>query len=182
MGLMMKKKLLILSIAAILATPAAFAADTASDTQTATVTVPEVDLLDVGTEGTTPDVITMTLDAPTEAGTGFSNKTGSSTYKISANNAADGTSGKNKITVAASGNAVPDGATLTIGTTALGGGTASSVALTSSTTTGTLMTGIGNVASTAGVLNYTFGPTTAGGMVGYTTGTNITLTYTLEDV
>lgn len=178
----MKNKLLILSIATILAAPVAFAADTASDTQTVTVTVPEVDLLDVGSEGAAPDTITLTLTAPTEAGNGFSSTTGSSTYKISANNAADG-SGKNKITVAASGGTVPDGATLSISTTALGGGTPTSVNLTNSTTSGTLMTDIGNVASSTGVLNYSFGPTTSGGMVGYTSSaTNITLTYTLEDV
>lgn len=182
----MKKKLLLLAIATVLTAPATFAADTASDTQIAAITVPEVDLLDVGTEGaTTVDTITLTLTAPTEAGAGFDNTTGSSTYKISANNAADGSSGKNKITVTASGGTIPNGGTLTISTSALGGGTANSVALSgdTSTTTGTLMTNIGNVASSAGVLNYTFGPTTAGGMVGYTaTTTNITLTYTLEDV
>lgn len=177
----MKKKLLLLAIATALITPAAFAADTASDSQIVTVSVPEVDLLDVGAEGSTADVITLTLVAPTEAGTGFANVTDSSPYKISANNAADA-SGKNKITVAATGSSIPDGGTLTISTTTLGGGNPTDVLLTSGKTTGTLMTDIGNVASSGGILNYTFGPTTAGGMVGYTSATtNITLTYTLED-
>lgn len=175
----MNKKLLVLSLAAILAAPAAFAVDPPppSDTQTVTVTVPEVDLIDVAA-----GPIAISLDRPTQAGDGFVSKTATSTYAISANHAADGIAGKNKITVAVTTGVVPSDATLKVETTALGGGTVTAVDLTSATTSGTLMTTIGNVASTAGALTYTFGPTVANGMVGYVTGGEVILTYTVADV
>lgn len=176
----MNKKLLTLSLAAILAAPAAFA-DTEEDGQTVTVTVPEINLIDVATD--TVAIPALELIVAGEAGSGFGNKTTTTTYAFSGNTASDGTM-TNQIEVEASD--IPEGGTLKITSAALGGGTAgtaSTTGLTRSTLTGTLLTAIGNVAAPSTEITYTFGPTTAGGMVGYTNpaGNDVTLTYTISN-
>jgi hypothetical protein len=176
----MNKKLLILSIATILAAPSAFA-DTESDTQVVKVTVPEVNLIDVATGPVAIPALELTVAG--EAGNGFGTKTMTSTYAFSGNTDSAGTI-KNQITVAAS--AIPAGGTLKITSDALGGGaagSASTAGLTSSSLTAPVLTGIGNVAAPSVGLTYTFGPTTPDGMVGYTstTGDDVTLTYTISN-
>lgn len=176
----MNKKILIIAIAAILATPSAFA-DGASDTQVVNVIVPEVNLIDVATGPVAIDALALTV--ADEAGNGFGTKTATSNYAFSGNTNSAGTI-KNQITVTAS--AIPAGGTLKIESAALGDGvpgSASTTGLTSSSLTAPLLTGIGNVAAPSVGLTYTFGPTEANGMVGYTSaaGDNVTLTYTISN-
>lgn len=151
------------------------------DTQTVTVTVPEVALLDI--TGTAPS---LSLDTIANAGDGFSAKTAEAGYKISANT--NGTK-KRHIDVAVTG-AIPTGGALTITPTSasLSGATPTAKTLTSATTSATdLISNIGNVATTEATgLTYSFGPETAGGMINYTgtdgtTGIELTVTYTLSD-
>jgi hypothetical protein len=180
----MNKQLLIISIAAILAAPSAFAVDTASDTQVVHVTVPEVNLINI--DDATVPMPALELTKVGLAGSGF--KTGTpvtSSYAFSGNTDTAGAI-KNQITVAAS--AIPVGGTLKIESAPLGGGiagpTSTAIAgLTSSALSAPLLTGIGNVAAPAVGLTYTFGPTETNGMVGYTsaTGDDVTLTYTISN-
>ncbi len=173
----MNKKLLVLSLAAILAAPAAFAA-TGSDSQTVTVTVPEVALLNI-----VNDSANLSLsDTGMTAGATFSPATAKTDYKISANTES-GSSKKRKIDVSVAGS-IPTGGTLTITPLATGmtGAVAHTLTLTGTDPTDDLITNIGNVAATVtDGIAYSFGPTTLGGMIGYTASPEtITVTYTLS--
>ena len=197
----MKKQLLTLSIAALLATPAAFAAyitpdgtanngtdDDPDDIQMVTVSVPEVALLDVAT-GIVPIPV---LAEPTSAGNGFAkydaNNDVASSFKLSSNVANTASPTLRKITVAvdttvAGTTSIPEGATLAVSTSNAGaGGTA---LLTKASPSGETSVDIGNVATTTGGISYRFGATTADGMIAYTgdgaTVDNIALKYTLSD-
>ncbi|MGB5597569.1 MAG: hypothetical protein WBM66_02545 [Thiothrix litoralis] len=182
----MKKNLLILSIAAILAAPSAFAArttdtlantgttDDADDLQQVTVSVPEVALLDISNSAVTLDELT----APTDAGTGFTGTVSDNvtTFALSSNVLANSAQTR-KITAAITTGAIPENATLTIATTGAGNG--GSAALTKETISGDAASGIKNEKTAGGNITYTFGPTNSGDMVAYTAGTDITITYTL---
>jgi|GEM_PF-4446160 len=195
----MNKKILILAIAAILATPSAFAAytldatptantgttDDPRDLQSVTVTVPEVALLDVGNAA----VPIPALTAPTDAGTGFPGVdtanavTASSTFDLSSNVKAT-TPVPRTLNVAVNSGSVPAGATLKI--IATGAGTAGSTSIAGNTPTGSAATGINNVKVTGGVIAYKFGATTDGDMISYTgtdgtTADTIELAYTLSN-
>lgn len=196
----MNKKLLILSIAAILATPSAFAAytldatptantgttDDARDLQSVTVTVPEVALLDIGNTAVT----IPTLSAPTDAGTGFAGVdtagavTGSSTFDLSSNVKATSPVART-LEVAVNSGSVPTGATLKIIATGTDT-TPGSTSITGTTAAGSAATGINNVKVTGGTIAYKFGATTDGGMISYTgtdgtTGNTLELAYTLSN-
>lgn len=176
----MKKKLLIAALMAAFASSSAFATDTATDNQAVTITVPEINLIDIATAVTIP---ALTLDNPDQAGSGFGTQTATTTYDFSGNTAANGSS-TNKITVEAS--SIPTGGKLVVESAALGGGTAGSASttgLTSSARSADLLTGIGNVAQSNIALTYTFGPSTPNGMVGFTAanGDVVTLTYTISN-
>ncbi|QTR49010.1 hypothetical protein [Candidatus Thiothrix anitrata] len=173
----MNKKLLALSLAAILAAPSAFAA-TGSDNQTVTVTVPEVALLNI--VDATED---LSLAIPGAAGDNFTPTTATTDYKISANTESGGTK-KRKIDVSVTGT-IPTGGTLTITPLATGitGATPAAKTLTGANPTASdLITGIGNVANTVtDGITYSFGPTSPTEMIGYTASpTTITVTYTLS--
>lgn len=200
----MKKKLLVLSLTAILAAPAAFAAytldatptanttttDDPRDLQTVSVTVPEIALLDVNDTA----VPISTPAAPANAGDGFAGVdaigagSGSSTFSLSSNGKADDTTART-IDVSVASGAVPLGATLKI--VATGAGSASSASITTATTAaknavaGSAATGINNVKTSAGSISYKFGAISDGGMIAYTgngtTSDDIGLVYTLSD-
>lgn len=180
----MKKNLLILSIAAILTAPSAFA-DTASDTQTVNVTVPEVNLINVAAGPVAMPPLALTQDGV--AGSGFATgDTVTSSYDFSGN--MDSAGGhKNKITVAVTTGDIPVGGQLKITSGDLGvspnAGTKKDVILTKDIRSDALQSAIGNVAQSAVSLSYTFGPIEADGMVGYTATTDdeVTLTYTISN-
>jgi hypothetical protein len=203
----MKKKLLVLSLAAILAAPAAFAAytldatptanttttDDPRDLQTVTIKVPEVALLDVGDAAV--DLNETGLVAPTNAGDGFSGSAvGSTTYAISSNVLNTDSPTKRKITVSVDTavGKVPAGATLAVAVTAPTGGTdgftATNGTATLTNTTATAQdsaTNIANVKGTGLAITYTL-QADAGGMIAHTgtDGTaddNIGLIFTLSD-
>lgn len=179
----MNKKLLALSLAAILAAPAAFAVDDHDDTQTVNVTVPKVRLLAISDAA-----VNLVLVKPSNAGGGFVDVSdASTTYKISSNVDKLGTGGKTKISAQVAG-IVPNSAKLTV---ALAGVTTTAAAVDlADKSKKLLVTDIGNVASSIAenTITYTFGPSAVGGMVGFT-GTNadgtpvepLTVTYTLEE-
>lgn len=173
----MNKKLLALSLAAILATPSAFAA-TGSDSQTVTVTVPEVALLNI--VDTNED---LSLTTPAAAGDNFTATAAKTDYKISANTESGGTK-KRKIDISVVGT-IPTGGTLTVTplSTGITGATATAKTLTGvNPTASDLITGIGNVATTVtDGISYGFSPTNANEMIGYTASpATITVTYTLS--
>ena len=142
------KKLLLASALSALASTGAWA-DTNTDSHDVTVTVPDVELIDVD-----DTAVTCTLTAPTEAGSNFTDGTITSHYAITANIPVAGTP-KNKIQVSV--DAVPTvGADLKVESgvpTSSGGSAASAVTL--STTAQDLVTGIGNTVDSNVSLTYT---------------------------
>ncbi len=207
----MKKKILILTIAAIVATPTAFAAydgnvdanngtnDDAADIQTVSVTVPEVALLNISDTPVTLD--NTGLHAPTTAGAGFTGSaTGTTTYDISSNvlntgdpdNATAPTSRKITVMTDPVVGKVPDGAELQITVTAPTGATTGTAKLVSPTSTSSTSTpdsanAIGNTTGTGLNIAYALSADPAGtGMIAHTANDgadadNIGLIYTLTD-
>ena len=200
----MKKKLLLLSIAAILATPTTFAAYSigsatdgtdADDKQTLTVKVPEVALLNISDANV--DLNESTLTAPTTAGSGFTGSaTGSATYNISSNIAnplvattyAASTTRKITVAVDSAVGKVPEGGQLEVTVAAPTGATAGIATLRNTTAAAQdSATSIGNVAGTGVAITYALKADTTGtGMIAHTAsnGTlddNIGLIYTLTD-
>ena len=198
----MNKKLLALSLAAILAAPAAFAAgsnvtdgtanigteDDPDDIQTVNITVPRVALLNIEDTGLTSGKIVLTLTAPDNAGSGFAAvESVTQAVKVSSNSLQN-TSTAQKVTVAL-GTALPATWKLDVipaGVTATGG-TITTAAATVSCTLATcssaqdLITGIDNELINAGSIKYKFGPVDANGMAAYTsTAQDVTVTYTLS--
>lgn len=199
----MNKKLLTLSLAAILAAPAAFAAgsnvtdgtanigteDDPDDIQTVNITVPRVALLNIEDTGlNVNDKIVLTLTAPDNAGSGFAAvESVTQAVKVSSNSLQN-TSTAQKVTVAL-GTALPATWKLDVipaGVTATGG-TITTAAATVSCTLATcssaqdLITGIDNELINAGSIKYKFGPVDANGMAAYTsTAQDVTVTYTLS--
>jgi hypothetical protein len=192
----MNKQLLIISIAAILAAPSAFAAYTtgaatdgtdADDKQTVTVTVPEIALLNVS--ATPVDFDETGLVAPTTAGTGFTGSaTAATSYDISSNVANTASPTKRTITVSVDPTVgkVPEGASLAIAVTAPTGGSDGTATLTNTTTSAqTSATSIANTKGSALPIAYTL-VADASGMIAHTgtDGTaadNIGLIYTLSN-
>lgn len=201
-----KKKLLVIALAGLLATPAVYAEritdttantgtnDDADDVQTVEITVPEIALLNItnnGTEGTV--TITVPEDAVTDAGTGFGtyNADETVTYALSSNVASGSANGRTlDVTMAGS---LPTGAKLTIESTGASTGTtgdaitheSSPPALESDGDTVTLASEIKNATVTGSELTYTLEPTETNGMMSFTgtdgtTAESITLTYTLS--
>lgn len=185
----MTKKSLLLVISALLASNLAFA-DTAGDTQTVSVTVPSIKLLDIkaasgtSTSADEADALSFTLTAPTAAGDNFANATTGGFYDVTSNVASGGSTTR-KITVAA--DTLGAGWKLTLTPTAVSGATANTISFTSSDVASKdLVTAVGNIAAKDTAISYTFGPESASIVPSYTgadgtTAENITLTYTLSD-
>ncbi len=189
------KKLLIASLLAVLASPAVFAGDDANgsgtgegaatngmnpgDTQTATITVPEVALIDV------TNTISATLVAPTDAGDNFAEVTasGNPDYDISANISAANPGNTRKIVATSS--QVPLGWKFTIDMAApTASGTSVAGATLTNATNGTavdLVTGIKNVAEKNLGLTVKIAPESANVMPSYTvnTGKTVDIVYTI---
>lgn len=190
----MKKKLLVMTLAAIFATPSLYAAyvvdtnantgtsDDADDVQTVNIMVPEIALLDITntvSDGTLS--ITIPETAVTDAGTGFGiyNATETVTYAISSNvdSASGATTTARTLGVSMTGD-LPAGAKLTIIST--GAGTAKGDTITHASaptalqTSGTavasttLVSDIKNSILTDGVLTYALEPIESGGMMSFT--------------
>lgn len=188
----MKKSLLVLSIAAILAASTAFAAydnsddlntgtnDDAVDKQTVTVTVPQVALLDV-IDATTSNTITV-LDTdtgvPLNAGDGFTvSKTLGTTYKLSSN--VDASGAKSRKLTAQLDATLPENWQLSATVTKPDGAAGTKTAF-NGTTSVELVTGIGNVRTTsAQAITYTLEPSSTNAMMAYATNKAVTITYTL---
>lgn len=188
----MNKKILVSAMVALFLSPmTGVVADTATDDQTVTVTVPAVKLLDIkSASGTSTvadeaDALSFTLVAPTVAGDNFAAVThGTGGFYDITSNVASGTSQTRTLSVSA--DTIGEGWKLDITPTAVTGGSASAVSLTNSTTTGNLVTGIGNVAESDLAIAFTFGPESSSIVPSYTgadgtTGEDIVLTYTLGD-
>jgi len=187
------KPLLITSLLALLATPIAFAGDdangsgsgeggstngeTVGDTQTATIIVPEVSLIDV------TNTVSATLTAPTDAGDNFATVavTEATNYAISANNDAANPNQTRKI-VATSTN-VPLGWKfgITMAAPTASGASAGEVFLTNGVTSVDTVTGIKNVANHGLALGINVGPEDAATMPSYTGagGQAVTIVYTI---
>jgi len=181
------------ALLALLATPSAFAGDDANgsgtgegaatngmnpgDTQTATIIVPEVSLIDV------TNTVSATLTAPTDAGDNFATVTVTepTNYAISANISAASPSDTKKI-VATSTN-VPAGWKfgITMAAPSASGTSAGEVFLTNSTTTVDTVTGIKNVANHGLGLTVKVGPEDANTMPSYTVagGKTVDIVYTI---
>ncbi len=179
----MNKKLLILSIATILAAPSAFAADPVVDTQKVNVTVPEINLFTVSDAAVNFDLTSL---KPVTAGAGFGTTTANTTtkYAISANNKIDGT-GKNKVTVSV--DTLPKGGMLTIDMADAGVGSHPEIQLTNGATpvlNAVGLTNLSNVATSDKDISYKFGPEAENGMIEFTgeTAQEVTVSYTLTDV
>ncbi|UOG91862.1 MAG: hypothetical protein L3K52_16995 [Candidatus Thiothrix sulfatifontis] len=199
----MNKKILIFSIAAILATPSAFAAyktgaatdgTDADDTQTVTVTVPQVALLDV-IDASGEGAMTITVDdtstdaatkivTPKNAGEAFtgSQKLTGVTYKLSSNVAAAGSTTRTlqgKLNAA-----LPAGWKLSVKVAKPDGTDGTEIPF-NGTTNVDLVDAIGNTrtATTEGVvaaraIEYILAPDSTG-MMAHATGQTVTVTYTL---
>ncbi len=185
--------LLITSLLALLASPIVFAGDdtggtgsgeggatngeTVGDTQTATITVPEVSLIDV------TNTVSATLIAPTNAGDNFAavTVTEATNYAISTNNDA-ASPGKTRKIVATS-NDIPLGWKFNISMVAptASGTSAGVVSLTNGTTTVDTVTGIKNVAQHALGMVIEIAPEDANTMPSYTAGGGraATIVYTI---
>jgi len=198
----MNKKLLALSLAAILAAPAAFAAgsnvtdgtanigteDDPDDIQTVNITVPRVALLNIEDTGLTIDKIVLALTAPDDAGRGFAAvESATQAVKVSSNSLQN-TSTAQKVTVALGAalpatwklDVIPAGVTATGGTITTAAATVSCTLATCSSAQD-LITGIDNELINAGSIKYKFGPVDANGMAAYTsTAQDVTVTYTLS--
>ena len=187
------KNILTAALLALLATPVAFAGDDANgtgtgegaatngmnpgDTQTATITIPEVSLIDV------TNTVSATLTPPTDAGDNFATVTVAETtnYAISANISAAAPSNTRKI-VATSTN-VPAGWKFGIEMAAptASGTSAGEVFLTNSTTAVDTVTGIKNVANHGLAMTVKIGPEDANTMPSYTVagGKTVDIVYTI---
>lgn len=188
-----QKHLLITSILALLAAPMTFAGDdangsgtgeggatngeTVGDTQTATITVPEVSLIDVTNN------VSATLVAPTDAGDNFQGVkvTEATNYAISANNAAANPNNTRKIV--ATSNNIPLGWKFNISMDAptASGTSAGIVSLSNGTTTVDTVTGIKNVAQHKLGMAIEVVPEDANTMPSYTVGGGqaVTIVYTI---
>jgi hypothetical protein len=181
------KPLLITSLVAVLASPALLAGDDTGegtgnatsgltgDTQTLTITVPEVSLIDV------TDALSATLVAPIEAGDNFNDVSiAGATYDISANIAADGSVATKKIIATPA--SIPAGwrldITMAAPTTA---GTSTGLqTFTSSNTAQEMVTGITNVAESGRAISISVGPESAAIMPSYdAAGKAVTVVYTI---
>ena len=186
------KKLLITALLTLFASPVAFAGDdangggtgeggatngkTVGDTQTATITVPEVSLIDV------TNTISATLVAPTDAGENFAavTVTESTNYAISTNNDAANPGYTRKIV--ATSNDIPLGWKFNISMVApaASGTTAGIVSLTNGTTTVDTVTAIKNVAQHALGMTIEVAPEDANTMPSYAAGgKDVTIVYTI---
>ncbi|MCK5811170.1 MAG: hypothetical protein KAH00_08765 [Cocleimonas sp.] len=190
--------LLITSLLTLLASPIVFAGDdatgtgqgeggatngeTVGDTQTATIVVPEVSLIDV------TNTVEATLIAPQNAGDNFSAVSvtkvggGNPDYDISANISAISPQSTTRKIVATSSN-IPLGWKFNISMVAptASGASAGIVSLTNGTTTVDMVTGIKNVAEKTLGMTIEIAPESANTMPSYTTGTGqaATIVYTI---
>lgn len=189
------KPLLVTSLLLLMASPALFAGDDANgsgtgegagatngtspgDTQTITVTVPEVSLIDV------TNTLSATLVAPTDAGDNFTEVTvpGTPDYDISAN-VLEGTSNTRKIVATTSD--VPSGWEFTFNMTAptASGASAGDVTFSNSDNGSgvDLVTDIENVAQKNIGLTIKIGPENANEMPSYTAGAGkaVAIVYTI---
>ena len=185
------KQLLATSLVAILASPALLAGDDVGegngnstsginpgDSQTLTITVPEVSLIDV------PDALSATLVAPTEAGANFTSVDatvtggGSLTYDISTNVAA-ATANSRKI-IATPTN-IPAGWKISISMDAptTAGTTSGLKTFTSTNTAQEMVTGITNVAESNLGMSISIAPESASVMPSYATDKVVTVVYTI---
>jgi hypothetical protein len=189
----MNKQLLIISIAAILAAPSAFAAydananpntgtnDDAVDKQTVNIIVPEVALLQV-----TDAVVALTMPAPKNAGDGFKATDAQIStpqdMKISSNIEVGTTTAR--ILTASITSALPENWKLTITPTTTAG-TAVPASLVGTTTNADIVTGILNKKDATGKLTYTLGPKADGDMMAFSGADDaakaVEITYTLSD-
>lgn len=190
----MNKKLLILSIAAILAAPSAFAAydanddlntgtaDDAVDKQTVNIVVPEVALLQVADAA-----IALTMPAPANAGEGFktadAQTSAAQALKISSNSEAGSTSAR-KLTASIAA-ALPTNWKLTI-TPTTSAGTAVASDLVDATVSADIVTDILNKKDASGSFTYKLGPKADGDMMAFSGAADaakaVEITYTLSDV
>lgn len=198
----MKKKLLLLAISAIFATPSVFAAtngaansgtnDDQDDLQIVNITVPQVALLNVEDTGLTGGKVALALVAPTNAGDGFSPvSSGTQNVKVSSNSQ-QGTTTTQTVTAQLDANVpaswklqiIPAGITATGGTATTTANTITCIS--SGCDTANLITGIDNELINAGSIQYTFGPeflnASNKGMAAHTNGgsRDTTITYTLS--
>lgn len=164
-------------------------ADTDTDSQDVTVTVPEVALLDVNDAagGAASFACTVAGDA---AGTNFTcaptNATG--TYEITANRSASGSGASRKITAELGAN-LDSTWDFQIATTAAGAGANGGAGVAATSVNGTtaveVVTGINNVVANDGAMTYTLAPADTAQAMAYsgdgTTADTITVTYTLGD-
>ena len=187
-----KKSLLVTSLSILLASTAIYAGDdvagsgtgegeatngaTNGDTQTATIIVPEVSLIDV------TNTVSATLVAPTDAGDNFKDVTvtEATNYAISANVAADSANTKKII---ATSNNIPEGWKFDISMIAptASGASAGVKTLTKATTSTDLVTDIKNVANHGLGMTITVGPENATTMPSYTVdaGRDVAIVYTI---
>ncbi|OQX03275.1 MAG: hypothetical protein BWK73_40100 [Thiothrix lacustris] len=196
----MNKKLLILSIAAILATPSAFAAyegdpniaahadantgtnDDAIDKQTVSIIVPEVALLQIADAP-----VSLTMPAPANAGEGFKTADAQTSavqaLKISSNSEAGSTSAR-KLTASIAA-ALPTNWKLTI-TPTTSAGTAVASDLVDATVSADIVTDILNKKDASGSFTYKLGPKADGDMMAFSGAADaakaVEITYTLSDV
>jgi hypothetical protein len=190
----MKNNLLILSIAAILAAPSAFALydgdadlntgtnDDAVDKQKVNIIVPEVALLQVADAD-----VALTMPAPANAGDGFkttdAQTSAAQNLKISSNSEAGSTVAR-KLTASIAA-ALPTNWKLTITPTTTAG-TAVTTSLVDATTSVDIVTDILNKKDAAGNLTYTLGPKENGDMMAFSAPNDalkaVEITYTLSDV
>ncbi|MDX9989558.1 hypothetical protein [Thiothrix unzii] len=205
----MNKKLLTLSLAAILAAPCAFAVgsntpnntantgtdDDPDDKQTVNITVPKVALLNIEDTGLTIDKIVLALTAPDDAGRGFAAvESATQAVKVSSNSA-KGSSTTQKVTVKLGAalpatwqlDIIPAGIAADTTDSTAGGNAIATSAATVSCTLATcnsdqdLIIDIDNELINAGSIKYRFGPVDANGMAAYTsTAQDVTVTYTLS--
>lgn len=190
----MNKKLLALSLAAILAAPAAFA-DTHTDTQTVNVTVPKVALLNIVDTNLTGGKVVLALTNPTNAGTGFEAALSDTQAVKVSSNSAQGSSTTQKVTVKLGAalpatwklDIIPAGIVANPTDATAGGNAIATAAATVSCTLETcssakdLITDIDNELINEGSIQYRFGPVDASGMAAYTsTAQDVTVTYTLS--
>ncbi|QTR54784.1 hypothetical protein [Thiothrix unzii] len=190
----MNKKLLVLSLAAILAAPAAFAAydansdlnnganDDAVDKQTVNIIVPEVALLQV-----TDADVALTMPVPANAGDGFKTADAQTStpqaLKISSNSEA-GSSAARKLT-ASIATELPTNWKLTI-TPITSAGTPVASDLVDAIKSVDIVTGILNKKDASGTFTYTLGPKADGDMMAFSGAADVAkavvITYTLSDV
>ncbi|MGB1255871.1 MAG: hypothetical protein ACPG51_08395 [Thiolinea sp.] len=165
-------------------------ADTAGDSQTVSVTIPSVKLLDVkaasGTSTAADEAaaLAFTLVAPTIAGENFVADTHNGFFDVTSNVASGGATTR-KITVSA--DTLGEGWKLDLDATGATNGTGASVSFTNADVAAKdLVTAIGNEAGKDNAITYTFGPESATIVPSYTgldgtSSEDITLTFTLSD-